>query len=226
MPALERRLEAALAPEVGSSGVRVDRRRLRELPEFVQAAAFGYLSRLAGARHAPSARAQTERRRQLQRGGAIGCDGGAGWSWASCGAAVALLRHPGPPPAFTYTFAVPGHCDIPEIGRRMSVEQASVADWMRVGDSSRAGLAAALPPGALVEVRNRRPGDRVHPLGAPGERKLKDVLVDRRIPRAERDRLPLLCFEGRIAWVPGVTVDERFRLPGDGSVWVARIEER
>jgi hypothetical protein len=47
-----------------------------------------------------------------------------------------------------------------------------------------------------------------------------------RIPRAERDRLPLLCFEGRIAWVPGVTIDERFRLPAEGSAWVARIEER
>jgi tRNA(Ile)-lysidine synthase len=108
----------------------------------------------------------------------------------------------------------------------LSVERSSVCDWMRVGDDLRAGLAAAIPPGAVVEVRNRRPGDRVHPLGAPGERKLKDVLVDRRIPRSERDRLPLLCIEGRIAWVPGVTVDERFRLPGDGSVWVARIEER
>jgi tRNA(Ile)-lysidine synthase len=226
MPAVERRLEAALAPEVGSSQVLVERRRLEDLPESVQAVAFGYLSRLAGARHAPSARAQSELRRQLRRGGAIGCDGGAGWYWASRGEAVALLRRPGPTPAFTYTFAVPGHCDIPEIGGRMSVEPSTAADWMRTGDSRRAGLAAALAPGALVEVRNRRPGDRVHPLGAPGERKLKDVLVDRRIPRAERDRLPLLCFDGRIAWVPGVTIDERFRLPGDGGVWVARIEER
>lgn len=226
MPVLERQLEAALRPRVSSSGMLVDRLRLQELPDAAHAAAFGWLSRIAGARHAPSRRAQEELRRQLRRAGAIGCDGGAGWYWASRGEDVALLRDPGPTPAFTYTFAVPGHCDIPEIGRRLSVEPSAVSAWMRVGDERRAGLAAAIPPGAVVEVRNRRPGDRVHPLGAPGQRKLKDVLVDRRIPRAERDRLPLLCFEGRIAWVPGVTIDERFRLPDEGSVWVARIEER
>jgi tRNA(Ile)-lysidine synthetase-like protein len=64
-----------------------------------------------------------------------------------------------------------------------------------------------------VVVRSRRPGDRLRPLGAPGTRKLKDVLIDRGVPRRERDRLPLLCVGGRIAWVPGVTVDEAFRLP-------------
>jgi tRNA(Ile)-lysidine synthase len=226
LPALERRLEAALQPKVSASGVLVDRLRLRGLPDSALSAAFGWLSRIAGARHAPSRRAREELRRQLRRAGAIGCDGGAGWYWASRGEGVALLRAPGPTPAFTYTFAVPGHCDIPEIGRRLSVEPSGVAAWMRVGDGLRAGLATAIPPGAVVEVRNRRPGDRVHPLGAPGERKLKDVLVDRRIPRAERDRIPLLCFEGRIAWVPGVTIDERFRLPLEGDAWVARIEER
>lgn len=226
MPILERELESALRPRVNSSGVFVDRLRLEQLPAAAQSAAFGWLSRIAGTRHAPSRRAQEELRRQLRRAAAIGCDSGAGWHWASRGESVALLRDPGPTPAFTYTFAVPGHCYIPEIGRRLSVERSGVCDWMRVGDERRAGLAAVIPPGAVVEVRNRRPGDRLHPLGAPGERKLKDVLVDRRIPRAERDRLPLLCFEGRIAWVPGVTIDERFRLPLEGSVWVAKLEER
>ncbi|RME37660.1 MAG: tRNA lysidine(34) synthetase TilS [Deltaproteobacteria bacterium] len=52
-------------------------------------------------------------------------------------------------------------------------------------------------------VRNRRPGDRFRPLGAPGERKLKDVLIDARIPREKRDRLPLLVCGDSILWVGG-----------------------
>jgi tRNA(Ile)-lysidine synthase len=95
---------------------------------------------------------------------------------------------------------------------------------------SRHRAALVLPEAGLdrLVVRNRRPGDRLRPLGAPGERKLKDLLIDRRVPRRERDRLPLLVVAGRIAWVPGVTVGDAFRLPGrlrdeGGEVWIVEI---
>jgi tRNA(Ile)-lysidine synthase len=84
-------------------------------------------------------------------------------------------------------------------------------------------LALPLEPGDRITVRNRRPGDRLHPLGAGGSRRLKEVLIDRRVPRGERDRLPLLCVDGRIAWVPGVTIDYRFRLAGETTAWVAEV---
>ncbi|HEY8144159.1 MAG TPA: tRNA lysidine(34) synthetase TilS, partial [Kofleriaceae bacterium] len=86
-------------------------------------------------------------------------------------------------------------------------------------------LALDLAPGNQVTVRNRQAGDRVHPLGASGRRRLKDILVDRGLPRAERQRLPLLCIGGRIAWVPGVTIDEAFRLKPGRPVWLAEIED-
>ena len=67
----------------------------------------------------------------------------------------------------------------------------------------------ALPLG----VRNRRPGDRFRPLGAPGQRKLQDFLVDRKVPRAERDALPLVVdARDRIVWVPGQSVAEDFKV--------------
>ena len=72
----------------------------------------------------------------------------------------------------------------------------------RGGPASRLRLA----DGEVLTVRTRRPGDRLRPLGAPGERRLKEVLIDRGVPRAERDRLPLLCRGERILWVPGVTI--------------------
>jgi tRNA(Ile)-lysidine synthase len=76
-----------------------------------------------------------------------------------------------------------------------------------------------------VTVRNRRPGDRLRPLGAPGSRKLKDVLIDRGVPRRQRDRLPLLCWAGEIAWVPGITIDHRFRLTGEPTACLVEITE-
>jgi len=45
------------------------------------------------------------------------------------------------------------------------------------------------------------------------------------MPRTDRDRLPLLCVGERIAWVPGVTIDNHFRISSDSQQpWVARIE--
>jgi tRNA(Ile)-lysidine synthase len=71
--------------------------------------------------------------------------------------------------------------------------------------------ASTLGPGLIV--RPRRPGDRLHPLGAPGSRKVQDVFVDRKIPRDARDREPIVTDEeGRIVWVAGQVLADGFRV--------------
>ena len=63
-----------------------------------------------------------------------------------------------------------------------------------------------------LSVRSRRPGDRFAPSGMGGRsKKLQDYFVDAKIPRAERDSIPLLTSPEGIAWVIGCRVDERFR---------------
>lgn len=66
------------------------------------------------------------------------------------------------------------------------------------------------PPRFLI--RNRRDGDRFHPLGLTGSKKLKDFLIDRKIDAELRDAIPLLIWNGEIAWVGGVEVSERFKV--------------
>jgi tRNA(Ile)-lysidine synthase len=76
-------------------------------------------------------------------------------------------------------------------------------------------LDAVRPP---IEVRFRRPGDSFRPLGAGGSKKLKDYFIDRKVPRFLRDRIPLLISNGRIMWVMGRAIDNRYRLkPGSGA---------
>jgi tRNA(Ile)-lysidine synthase len=58
-------------------------------------------------------------------------------------------------------------------------------------------------PAALL-VRGRRAGDRFVPFGGPGERRLKTFLIDAKVPRWERDRLPLVEANGEIVWVAGL----------------------
>lgn len=58
--------------------------------------------------------------------------------------------------------------------------------------------------GECLAVRFRRPGDRLRPLGMAGRKKLQDLLVDRKVPRALRDRVPLVVdASDRIIWVAG-----------------------
>ena len=57
--------------------------------------------------------------------------------------------------------------------------------------------------GEAVTVRTRRPGDRFQPLGMTGTKKLQDFFTDAKVPREQRDHIPLLVCERGIAWVVG-----------------------
>ncbi len=207
-------------------GIAVGREALTRLPAALHPQAFAWLHRRAGAPYPAGAAARTEILRQLLRPGRAACDGGGGWRWEAAGERL-ILRPPGsarePAADFTYTLQIPGELEIPEIAVRVRVVRRAVEPWMLQGSPHRAALALPLTEGDHVTIRNRRPGDRIHPLGARGSRRLKEVLIDRRVPREVRERLPLLCVGERIAWVPGVTIDERFRLAGHATAWVAEV---
>ena len=63
---------------------------------------------------------------------------------------------------------------------------------------------AAKIPGAGLVARNFMKGDRIHPIGMRGTRKVHDVFVDRKVPRASRDRFPIITVGDAIAWLPGL----------------------
>jgi len=62
-----------------------------------------------------------------------------------------------------------------------------------------------------LSVRSRREGDRFFPLGAPGERKLSDVLTDKKIAKEKRD-LPLLCADNEVYYACGLTISEHAKV--------------
>jgi tRNA(Ile)-lysidine synthase len=63
-----------------------------------------------------------------------------------------------------------------------------------------------------LEVRPWRAGDRMRPLGLHGSRSLQDLFTDRKVPREQRSRLPVVVSDGEIAWVPGLATSERFKV--------------
>jgi tRNA(Ile)-lysidine synthase len=66
--------------------------------------------------------------------------------------------------------------------------------------------------GTELVVRARQPGDRFQPLGMAEVKKLQDFMVDSRIPRAWRDRIPLVCSSGQVLWVVGWRISDRVKV--------------
>lgn len=232
---------ADLFPGLAEPEPFLDREALRHLPPELFPFALAALHRAAGLPLPPSRRATAEIARQLAPSGEVAGAGAAigprqRWRIGTDRLSIETLRpaesrDPSARSGFTYTFLAPGRIEVPEADVALILHQSEFAPWMLRGELERAGL--ALPPATemVVEVRSRRPGDRLRPLGAPGTRTLKELLIDRRIDRTCRDSLPLLCVGGSIAWVPGVAIDDRFRVRGPEDpvgpiwpIWIAEIE--
>ncbi len=116
---------------------------------------------------------------------------------------------------FALSLSIPGEVQVTGSNLTVSAERLETAPgrprkWTARGPE--VGVAAGgltLP----LAVRSRRPGDRFHPLGAPGPRKLQDFFVDRKVPREDRDTVPLVVDgRDRIVWVVGQAVAEDFRV--------------
>jgi len=68
-----------------------------------------------------------------------------------------------------------------------------------------------------LTVRSPQHGDRFHPLGAPGSRKVADFLADRKVPKDERTKVPVLISGGSIIALAGLRIDHAHRITGHTS---------
>ena len=131
---------------------------------------------------------------------------------------------------FAISLSIPGEVELPRgvaVGARYlagtETRGRRPTQWAARGTEVGVAVPALELP---LAVRGRRPGDRFTPLGAPGKRKLQDFLVDRKVPREERDTVPLVVDgQDRIVWVVGESVAEEFRVT-DPSLGVILLKVR
>jgi len=117
---------------------------------------------------------------------------------------------------FRYSLSIPGEACIPEAGVAISAE--FVISWAVSSETKDVVGVNAARAGGMLYVRGRRPGDRFRLPGTGGRKKLQDYLVDRKVPRAERDRLPLVVdAQDRIVWVVGHAVADDYRATAPGE---------
>ncbi len=119
------------------------------------------------------------------------------------------------PPANLFSVRVdgPGTVYIKEIGAEISFEtvrvdpqairkilnkQQALVDWEKIHWP--------------LLVRNLQSGDRFRPLGLGGAKKVSRFLMDRKIPRFQRDRIPIIISGGEIVWIAGLEIGDLFAL--------------
>lgn len=124
-----------------------------------------------------------------------------------------VLRMPGFPEKIRYEYEWHGSppLTIEELGGKIESKRIKSPPSFLFDDNTRVyldGEKVKFP----MRVRNRREGDRYHPLGSPGHKKLKEVMRAKGIPLADRDKKPVFLSGGEIVWVCGLPVAERFKV--------------
>jgi tRNA(Ile)-lysidine synthase len=226
--AVEARLLQALDARREFEGASASLSAVQGLPSTLVSTALAALHRQAGIAYPASRRAAAEVERQIERGGRPACDCGNGWRWVARGSRLHLERRQRREPAlvlFTYTLSLPGELEVKEVALRFRLFPSPDLGWVLEASPRRAVLALPHELGNRVTVRNRRPGDLIRPLGWDTSCRVKDLLINRKVSRRERHRLPLLASGENVLWIPGVTIDERCRVTPGRPAWIAEIRD-
>ena len=109
------------------------------------------------------------------------------------------------------TLEIPGEAEFGgwEVYARMErVAQAAGGGFLPARGDALLSPRAIEPP---LTIRAWRHGDRMRPAGLEGSKTLQDVFTDNKVPREERERIPVVECGGEIVWVAGLAIGEQFR---------------
>ncbi len=116
---------------------------------------------------------------------------------------------------------VPGRVTVPEAGMQIECRRTDgiiTPVQAECRSDERTIYARGDLLGERLLVRSRQTGDRFHPLGAPGTRRLKEFFIDCKVPLHIRDRVPVVVTaQGTIVWVVGYRMADAFRIPQQGA---------
>ena len=64
----------------------------------------------------------------------------------------------------------------------------------------------------FIVIRKRKDGDKMIPLGMKGTKKIKDIFIDAKVPKEQRDYIPIIEFDNNIAWLTGIKVSDEYKV--------------
>jgi tRNA(Ile)-lysidine synthase len=109
-----------------------------------------------------------------------------------------------------YELQVPGETEVQEIGK--SIRASYIEQKGGVIQSRDETMLDADRLVFPLKIRCRTEGDYFYPLGFGKRKKIQDFFVDEKIPRDERDSIPVVLSGNDIIWVAGYRADDRFKV--------------
>ncbi|HEX7901326.1 MAG TPA: tRNA lysidine(34) synthetase TilS [Planctomycetota bacterium] len=146
---------------------------------------------------------------------------------------VLKIAHPRPPqPAIKFAhrkLKVPGRTIIKKLSLEIDTEVqegkiVAFKDFIRNKDYTEEVIDFEKLDGPLT-LRLRKGGDHFVPLGSRGSTKLKKFFIDNKVPKAVRDRVPILTDGKRIVWVVGYRIGDEVKIT-DGTRKVLKMKVR
>ncbi|MGI6622517.1 MAG: tRNA lysidine(34) synthetase TilS [Acetivibrionales bacterium] len=116
-------------------------------------------------------------------------------------------------PDFEYNIVLNRLNYIEEINKTLVVTVEDIEDMSEVNikDKDIISIDYDLIKGSLV-ARNRRPRDSMIPCGMTGSKKIKDIFIDLKIPKEERDTKLIIADDENIIWLEGYRINDKYKV--------------
>lgn len=124
--------------------------------------------------------------------------------------------------SFEYHIKLNSVIEVPELGIKIEARVMSKERCKLLTSSSQTKAFDLSKIEGDLKVRVRKPGDRIKPLGLGGTKKLKDLFIDKKVPRDARDRIPIIADNSKILWVVGHEMADDYKIT-DATEEVVRI---
>ena len=66
--------------------------------------------------------------------------------------------------------------------------------------------------GGNLKLRTWKEGDRIHPLGLKGTKKVSDILTEAKLPLNKKRDFPVVEYDGDVVWVCGIRLSDQFKV--------------
>ena len=111
---------------------------------------------------------------------------------------------------YEYPVNIPCKIHLKETNRTISIEK-TFRDKMDLQSKNKVYLDLDKIQQPVI-LRNRRDGDRFHPLGMEGRQKIKSLFINQKIPRNRRNEVMLLVDQESVIWIENIHLSDRVKI--------------